>query len=73
MSVHEAEPQREVRKYSGRICESESHGRSERYFILGGRKPIILLESSHASPSSPSGKSRVKEKDLRQKKREKRR
>jgi hypothetical protein len=40
-------------------------GWSERHFIFrGGRKSIILLEGSHATPARPSGRNNVKAKTL---------
>jgi hypothetical protein len=38
----------------------KSPGKSERHFIVGSRKSIILLEGSQAVPVRPSDKSRVK-------------
>jgi hypothetical protein len=35
-------------------------GKSERHFIVGRGKSIILLEGFQASPARPSDKSRVK-------------
>jgi hypothetical protein len=42
----------EIRKNGRRICKRESDGRSTRP-ILRGRKSIIFIEDSHASPSRP--------------------
>jgi hypothetical protein len=46
------------------LVKRESHGRSERHFILRGRKSIILSEGSQASPSRLSDKGRMKVKWL---------
>jgi hypothetical protein len=41
--------------------KEEMKGRSERYFIFrGGRKNIVLLEGSQATPARPSGGNNVK-------------
>jgi hypothetical protein len=42
--------------YSGRACESKSHGRNDKTLYCGQRKSIILLEGSQASPDRPSDK-----------------
>jgi hypothetical protein len=42
MKLIKRKREREVRKYSRRVGESESHEMSERHFIVAGRKSIIL-------------------------------
>jgi hypothetical protein len=44
--------------------KEESRTKNERYFIFGGRKSVILLEGSQASPACLSGTNTVKVKTL---------
>jgi hypothetical protein len=54
----------ETESIAEKLVEVKSHGRSEKHFILGGRKSTILLGSSQASPTRPSDKGSVKVKTL---------
>jgi hypothetical protein len=46
-------------------CKGKIKGRSERYFTFrGGRKSIILLEGSQATPARPFDKNNVEVKTL---------
>jgi hypothetical protein len=42
----------------------QNNGESEGHFIMGGRKSIVMLESSQNSPARPSDRLRVKVKML---------
>jgi hypothetical protein len=54
-----------VRKDSRRVgVKRELWGRSERCFISGGRKSIILLEGSQALHARPSDNGRMRVKTL---------
>jgi hypothetical protein len=65
LSIHvcDLNEERNVRRNSKRLRETESHGISQRNFIMA-EKEHHLLEGSQASPALPSDKGSVKVKTL---------